>query len=415
MANLSAFSRYCPILALTLAASASAQTFDFGLGQCDPTAPSGGNDSFERYIDRHQTVTLGTLPEGVVDVEIYLTAQEDLDIQLTDKTTGQRLIHWPNGLLNGPSLQQLDYHGMRLEWSGYNGDGHNYGNEYIRITGATTRELEMRVYGYAAGYAVVDYAWAERVVDPNQCQGQGVAPRGHGTFTRTVPHQDIITLGELPPGVRDVYIELRADRDIDVQLQDATNGQRIVHWPNGLLNGPGRQTVDYYGMTIEWSGYNGDGHNLGHEYIRIRGEITRPLTMRVYGYQHGPAVVNYWWGYDDGAPVNQVASTVTMAGFDNTYQEVDVLGHLPNLCWATGPADFTQVNDVLLAYIPITAEPSPGAFCAQAIYTYDDTYFNQLVTIAGQGGVEVQRVYAGGRLYRCHGAPGQATVTCTPQ
>ncbi len=37
-------------------------------------------------------------------------------------------------------------------------------------------------------------------------------------------------------------------------------------------------------MEIEWSGYYGDGVNLGNEYIKITGETTANLTMKAYGY-----------------------------------------------------------------------------------------------------------------------------------
>jgi len=52
-------------------------------------------------------------------------------------------------------------------------------------------------------------------------------------------------------------------------------------------------------MLIEWSGYNGDGTGLGHEYIKITGETTKNLTMKAYGYKAGYAKVHYEWGGGD--------------------------------------------------------------------------------------------------------------------
>ena len=50
--------------------------------------------------------------------------------------------------------------------------------------------------------------------------------------------------------------------------------------------------------TITYSGYNGDGTNLGHETITIAGTLTDDLTMKAYGYAAGDAEVSYAWGVD---------------------------------------------------------------------------------------------------------------------
>ena len=52
-------------------------------------------------------------------------------------------------------------------------------------------------------------------------------------------------------------------------------------------------------MTITWSGYNGDGTNLGNEYIHNQGEITADLTMQAFGYAERDAQVDYAWGVPD--------------------------------------------------------------------------------------------------------------------
>lgn len=73
-------------------------------------------------------------------------------------------------------------------------------------------------------------------------------------------------------------------------------GEKIVHWPEGILSGSGKQATTYHGVEIEWSGYNGDGTGSGHEYIKITGTLNRTLTMKAFGYQAGYATVNYSWG-----------------------------------------------------------------------------------------------------------------------
>ena len=63
-----------------------------------------------------------------------------------------------------------------------------------------------------------------------------------------------------------------------------------------ILNGPYEEWVSYEGMSIGYSGYNGDGTNLGNEYITISGTLGSDLTMKAFGYASGNAQVDYSWG-----------------------------------------------------------------------------------------------------------------------
>ena len=61
-------------------------------------------------------------------------------------------------------------------------------------------------------------------------------------------------------------------------------------WDNdetALLFGEGLGTTTYKGMTITYSGYNGDGTNYGNEFITVKGEVATPLTMKAFGYAAG--------------------------------------------------------------------------------------------------------------------------------
>jgi hypothetical protein len=51
-------------------------------------------------------------------------------------------------------------------------------------------------------------------------------------------------------------------------------------------------------MTVRYSGYNGDGSNLGREYIIIEGVVSTDLTMKAFGYKAGTAKVDYFWGLE---------------------------------------------------------------------------------------------------------------------
>jgi len=66
-------------------------------------------------------------------------------------------------------------------------------------------------------------------------------------------------------------------------------------------------------MNITWSGYNGVNGHKGHEYIKITGDTTEMMVMKVYGYEAGSADVTYSWGNGDNAGV----PSITLNGDEN--------------------------------------------------------------------------------------------------
>jgi len=263
--------------------------FDWGgdAGNCS------GSGKFQQQIKNNDIVEVGEIPLGKEGVSIKLTSDNDVDIQLYDKSTGEKIIVWPNGILSGAGKQTTNYEGINIEWSGYNGDGTNYGHEYINISGTTNRTLIMKAFGYKAGFANVDYLWT----GTQGCtEGSSTAANGSGTFQQQILHQATVTVGDIPTDIDELSIQLISDNDVDIQLYDKDNGIEIIAWPNGILNAANKQTTSYKGMNIEWSGYNGDGINYGHEYIKISGVTTQNLTMKAFGYKAGYATINYSWG-----------------------------------------------------------------------------------------------------------------------
>jgi len=182
----------------------------------------------------------------------------------------------------------------------------------------------MKAFGYKAGYAKVDYSWEGKA---NCSDSSTPNASGSGDFEQQIVSKDIVTVGDIPPKVNNLYITLKSDEDVDIQLYDKDDGTKIIVWPDGILNGHDKQTTSYQGMQIEWSGYNGDGTGLGHEYIKITGETTRNLTMKAYGYQAGYANVHYEWGGDDTTtpPVNKVKikSVKATPSSGNTFAETN--------------------------------------------------------------------------------------------
>jgi len=284
---------------LVLFVSTLQAEFDFG---SSGDGCEGGNGSFEQMIenfdgDYEKAVTVGTIPKGITDTIITLKSENDVDIRLYD-ANGTKIVHWPLGILSGPDKESTYYNGVKIEYSGYNGDGTHYGYEYIKIIGTTQNDFVMKAFGYQAGYAQVEYSWKAK----EGCEDGGTPnPSGNGSFEQQIFKGSIVDVGDIPPGVSNLYISLESDNDVDIQLYDKDDDVAIIAWPHGLLSGPTRQVVDYKGMKIEWSGYNGDGINLGHEYIKIYGDTSCNLSMKAFGYAAGYAKVYYEWGDDSGS------------------------------------------------------------------------------------------------------------------
>ncbi|CAA6800912.1 MAG: Unknown protein [uncultured Sulfurovum sp.] len=127
-------------------------------GKDNCNGSENGRGHFEQEISHEAISLVGTIPPYIDNLEINLTSETDIDIQLYGED-GTAIVKWPAGLLNGARVQEIHYHGMHIEWSGYNGLGGEQGHEYIRIYGLTTETLTMKVYGYQAGFADVDYSW----------------------------------------------------------------------------------------------------------------------------------------------------------------------------------------------------------------------------------------------------------------
>lgn len=133
----------------------------------------------------------------------------------------------------------------------------------------------------APGTALAGFDWG------GDCDG------GKGSFTSAIPYRDTLVVGTIPTTKKDVRIALESPVDTDVQLIDVATGHAIIAWPHGDLNGATQACTWYHNVQYCYSGYNGDGQNLGHEWIEIRGTTNRELEMRAYGYQAGQADITY--------------------------------------------------------------------------------------------------------------------------
>jgi hypothetical protein len=272
-------------------------------------ACEAGSGSFETEVAAQAEVEVGPIPTGKHNVRVSLTSSNDVDIRLSTSSSDYEIIAWPNGDLKnagandcaasnasstsgGCCVQYVGADGnpedIQYCYSGYYGDGTNYGHEWAEVRGTTNRGLTMSVFGYAAGTATVNYSWEA----PPDC-----VDVGQGEFNRTINAQSIVPLGTVPEGKRNVKIELVASGDLDIQLFDGETA--LVKWPDGELNGPSSQELSHRDMNIHWSGYEGTSAGPGAEYIVIQGDVTADLQMLVYGYEAGEATVTYSWGLSD--------------------------------------------------------------------------------------------------------------------
>jgi|GEM_PF-5926692 hypothetical protein len=255
------------------------------------TACEPGQGTFTQAISRRALVTIGAIPAGQTDVVIALSSTSDLDVQLY-AADGTKLVGWPDGQLSGAGAQTLEYGGATISYSGYEGDGQNFGHETISISGVTPEALSMGAYGFVAGDAQVNYSWEA----PANCDNSG-----EGVFKQFIPKDQVVDVGVIPAGLQDVKITLTSLEDVDVQLV-AADGTLLVHWPDGILKGAGMESTSFNGVEVVYSGYNGDGHP-GNEYIHLNGVTQNDFTMRAYGYAAGEATISYTFTKPDPEPV----------------------------------------------------------------------------------------------------------------
>lgn len=341
------------------APTASAQGFDWG-ADC-----TSGNGAFDQYIPLKSVANIGDIPIGKTNVFIELTAQKDVDVQLVDAATGFEIVVWPSGLISGAGEECQTWEGVTYCYSGFNGGQAvgTYGHEWIEVRGTTNRALVMRAYGYAAGNAHVEYQWEAE----STC-----GEKGSGSFAQWIKNKAVVEVGDIPADKYNVTIELVADNgeDVDIQLWDGNIA--LVVWPNGKLNGAGFETLEYAGMVITYSGYNGVDGNWGHEEIHIEGRVTRTLTMKAFGYAPGDATVNYEWGTGVGQTCMGIATlqcAPSLACKEVQQNVADAAGvcHTPNWCGDDASAALDCSN---LFHIAI-----PGYWtCAEHVCNYTTAF-----------------------------------------
>merc|ERR1711904_69194 len=132
---------------------------------------------------------------------------------------------------------------------------------------------------------------------------------GKGNFEKKLKQGKRAKVGIIPAKQNNVEVTLKTKKDVDLEVWgpqgkiaivawDCANHNKIHKTPTKCLDTSYKKSIEYAGATIEYSGYNGQNGNLGHEYIKIKGKSAEPLTIQAYAYRAGTAKVDYSWGPD---------------------------------------------------------------------------------------------------------------------
>merc|ERR1712093_172516 len=135
---------------------------------------------------------------------------------------------------------------------------------------------------------------------------------GKGKSQKKLKRGKRAKVGIIPANQNNVKVTLKTKRDVDLEVWGPQGKVAIVAWncashnkihktPTKCLDTSYKKSIKYAGATIEYSGYNGQNGNLGHEYVKIKGKSAEALTIQAYAYRAGTAKVDYSWGPDERA------------------------------------------------------------------------------------------------------------------
>lgn len=123
---------------------------------------------FSGTLTQDETAFLTTIPAGVTELEITLSATADLDLNLYDGNTF--VIGW-HGEIDSSGSTTDTYEGDTFAYSGWSG-----GTEYINSAGPLGQVYDLKVYGYRAGNYTVTVSYV-----------LGAPPNPPPTISITVP------------------------------------------------------------------------------------------------------------------------------------------------------------------------------------------------------------------------------------
>lgn len=105
-------------------------------------------------------------------------------------------------------------------------------------------------------------------------------------------------VGTIPADVKNIYIRVTADQDVDLEIWDGENPVLSFDddMPSQFIAALGG-SWNYQSLIFSYSGYYGVNNNDGDEWITIEGSADREYTIKVASYDGDTtATVNYSWG-----------------------------------------------------------------------------------------------------------------------
>ena len=301
---------------------------------------------------------VGSIPPGKWNLVVKLSSLKDVDVQLFDTESeecpeGKAIIAYSEtkgcgqGLLgnNDGSAESVEYKGMKISYSGYYGVDGVVGKEYIKIEGEVLTTLVMKAFAFEAGSAAIEYAWG--YTQTSCCLG--ILPCGPFQFSAEVPEGATVEIGDIIVGKKDLRVELRSQKDVDVQLYDVGDeartrcgdeGQAIIAYFEGdnackkgsLGNNEGEEEgTKYKSLNFTCSGYNGVEGEYGNEFIQIEGVTNNVLNMKAFGYAAGVAEITYQ--FYENVPAEEVPKNPSvhwMAKRNNKNSKTNVFTDVPD-------------------------------------------------------------------------------------
>ena len=221
-----------------------------------------GSGTFEHHIHKHtndeDAVNVGELPKGIQGLRIYLLSDNDVDIRLYG-SHNDKIVHWPKGILNNAAAESKSYKGMTITYSGYNGMDGQKGHEFIELIGTIPTTMKIKVFGYSAGYATVNYSWTGK----KGCKGYNRVLQTGQTRSFVDFDDGDYQRGKARSYTRDNAKEVVEDNATGLMWQDNSAAKTVkkpwlteAHWYAGKYNNTSGDTAATYCAKLSLGGYN---------------------------------------------------------------------------------------------------------------------------------------------------------------